>query len=84
MTAATIKTKVYEFDHTPGQETVVLTATDGETYTSRKFKTILGAHVSANADQDAHINVTYSGSVATINFASQTDKDVTLTLYGKK
>ena len=84
MGAATILYKAYNYDHTPGQETVVLTATDGETYTSTKFKTIYGAQITGNYNADAHINVTVSGAVATINYAGQTDKTVTLTLYGKK
>jgi len=66
----------------PTVEVVVLTATDGETYTSRKFNTILGATISSNGDIDAHINVTYSGAVATINWDGQTDKVCTLVLYG--
>jgi len=66
----------------PSVEVVVLTVTDGETYNSRKFGTILAATVSGNEDVDAHINVTYSGAVATINYDGQTDKLVTLTLYG--
>jgi hypothetical protein len=84
MAAAQVLYKVYNYDHTPGQETVVLTATDGETYTSKKFKTILGAHVTSNYNADAHINATFSGQTATINWAGQTDKTCTLTLYGKK
>ena len=81
---ATITTKVYEFDHTPGQETVVLTASDGETYTSTKFKTIKAAQATGNQDNDAHINVSFSGQVATINYDGMTNKLVTLTLWGQK
>jgi hypothetical protein len=73
--------KVHDI-HLPGIEVVTLTASDGETYTSRKFGSIKAAHVSANADDDAAINVTFSGKVATINWASVTDKACTLTLYG--
>ena len=82
---ATITTKVYEWDHNPGQETVVLTASDGETYISTKFKTILGAQVSANTDVDtAGLNVTFSGQTATINWNGVSDNIVTLTLFGRK
>lgn len=84
MAAATITTKVYEWDHNPGQETVVLTVSNAETYVSTKFKTILAAHVTGNEDIDAHINVTYSGQTATIQYAGQTDKLVTLTLWGRR
>lgn len=84
MTAATVTTKVYEYDHIPSREVVVLTVTDGETYTSVKFKTILGAKATGNQDNDAHINVTFSGQTATINYAGQTDQLVTLELFGIK
>ena len=84
MVAATITTKLYEFDHLPSRESVVLTVSDGETYTSTKFKTLIGAHVTANADDDAALNVTLSGQVATINWAGVTDKLVTLELFGRK
>ena len=84
MAAATITTKVYEHDHLPSREVVVLTVSDGETYTSVKFKTLLGALATANADDDAELNVTLSGQVATINWASVTDKLITLELFGIK
>lgn len=66
----------------PNCEVVVLTASDGETYSCRKIGTILGASATGNNDVDAHLNVTFSGGTATINYASQTDKVVTLTLWG--
>lgn len=84
MTAATITTKAYEYDHDPGKETVVLTVTNAETYTSVKFKTITAAQATGNEDVDAHLNVTFSGQTATINYDGQTDKLVTLTLWGIK
>ena len=84
MAAATITTRVYEYKHDPGMEVVALTVSDGETYVSTKFKTILGAIGTANADDDAEINVTFSGQTATINWASVTDKLMTLVLFGIK
>ena len=63
-------------------EVVVLTVSDGETYTSRKFETIFAATATGNSDVDADLNVTFSGAVATINWASQTDKTLTLHLWG--
>lgn len=69
-------------NHIPGMEVVTLTVSDGETYSSRKFGTILAATGCANADDDAELNVTFSGRVATINWASVTDKAMTLVLYG--
>ena len=82
MTEATVTTKLEVND--PTCEVVVLTASDGETYISKKFGTITGAQITANSDVDADINVTFSGGTATINWASQTDKVCTLTLYGRK
>jgi len=84
MAAATITTKVYDWVHHPNIEVVQLTVTDGETYTSTKFKTLLAAIATGNANNDAHINVTISGQTATINYAGQTDQLVTLVLFGRK
>ena len=84
MAAATIIDQVNEWFHMPGMEVVTLTVSDGETYTSKKFATIRSAHVTANADDDAALNVTFTGQVATINWASVTDKKVTLTLKGEQ
>jgi len=81
MTAADVATDLEI--HDPTCEVVVLTVSDGETYTSRKFATITAALVCANTDSDAEINVTFSGAVATINWASVTDGTATLVLYGR-
>lgn len=80
MTAADVTRRIINSD--PGVEVVVLTVSDGETYTSQKFNTILGAVACANQDSDAEINVTYSGAVATVNWASVSDGVATLVLYG--
>ena len=80
MTAATITREVQTAD--PACEVVVLTVSNGETYVSQKFGTIVAAAVCGNEDVDAHINVTYSGQTATIQYAGQTDKLVTLQLWG--
>ena len=66
----------------PNKEIVTLTVIDGYTYTARKFDTIKAAVACKNSDDDAHINVTYSGGVATINYASGTADAVTLFLWG--
>jgi len=84
MGAATILQKIFNYFNQPGIEVVSLTATDGETYTSKKFKTILGAVVCSNYDVDADINATHSGQTATINWNGQTDKNYTLVLFGRK
>lgn len=70
--------------HDPTCEVVQLTVTNAETYISKKFSTIYGAIATGNEDIDAHLNVTFSGATATINYAGQTDKLVTLVLYGLK
>ena len=84
MALATITTRVTEYDHLPSREVVVLTASDGETYNSIKFKTLLGGLATSNADDDAALNVTVSGQVATINWNGVTDKVMTLELFGIK
>jgi len=84
MGAATETSKIYDFVHIPGVEAVQLTATDGETYTSKKFKKIYGAVVCSNYDTDAHINATISGQTVTINWAGQTDQLCTLMIFGAK
>ena len=68
----------------PSIEVVQLTVSDGETYVSRKFRSISGAIASGNEDNDAHINVTLSTNTATINYAGMTDQLVTLVLFGIK
>jgi hypothetical protein len=80
MADATITRKIQTAD--PSYEVVVLTATDGETYTSRKFNSIKAAQATGNEDVDAYLNVTYSGAVVTINYDGQTDKLVTLQIWG--
>ena len=84
MAAATIVDRVNEWFHMPGMEVVTLTVSDGETFTSAKFATIRAAVATANADDDAELNVTFSGAVATLNWASVTDKKVTLVLWGEQ
>ena len=84
MAEATIIDQVNEWAHTPDEETVTLTVSDGETYKSRKFATIRSAEATGNEDIDAHLNVTFTGATATINYAGQTDKKITLTLKGEQ
>ena len=80
MAAATILDQV-DF-HQPGMEVVTLTVSDGETYTSKKFGTIRAAFATGNTDSDAALNVTFTGAVATVNWAAVTDKPLTLVLIG--
>ena len=80
MVAATV-TRVIETPD-PSEEIVVLTVTDGETYSTRKFTNIQAANITGNENNDEHINVTFSGQTATINYNGMTDELVTLTLWG--
>ena len=80
MTAATVKE--YVETGTPNKEVVILTLTDGETYTSGKFDLVRGARVSGNENNDAHINAVISGKTVTVNYAGMSDQQVVLTLYG--
>ena len=64
------------------EEVVRLEVSDGETYASQKFSSIVGAQITVNADNDAAHNVTFSGKTATLNVAGVTDVACTLTLYG--
>ena len=83
MAAATIVDRVNEWFHMPGMEVVTLTVSDGETFVS-KFGTIKAATGTANADDDAELNVTFSGATATINWAGVTDKKATIVLWGEQ
>lgn len=80
MAAATVTRVIETAD--PAEEVVVLTASNAETYSTQKFSNINAASIKGNENQDAHINVTFSGQTATINYAGMTDKLVTLTLWG--
>ena len=82
MAAATVTQRIEV--RNPNMEVVQLTVTEAETYTSRKFKVVYAATATGNADVDAYLNVVTDGtSVVTIHYAGQTDKLVTLVLYGK-
>lgn len=80
MAAATVTARIQTAD--PSVEVVQLTVSDGETYSSQKFGSIKAAIATGNEDNDAHINVSFSGQVATLNYAGMTDQLVTLVLYG--
>lgn len=85
MTAATITNKVEVND--PVKEVVVLTATDTETYVSRKFSTVLAVQATFNEDLgalDLPISCDVSGATVTINCTGVTDKLICLVLYGRK
>ena len=84
MALATITTKDLS-QGLPTQETVVLTASDTETYLSTKFKKILAAQITINAASSAAngATVTFATNEATISLVGDTsDVLVTLTLFG--
>lgn len=87
MAAATVTDKLYEqnIPAQPGVECVVLTVSDGETYTAQNLSVIKGAQLTW-AENDASTNApTYSvsGKVLTVHAASVSDKKCMVTLYGR-
>lgn len=80
MTEATVLERIAT--PSPYEEVVQLELSNGETYISRKFAVIKAAIVCGNENIDEHINVTFTDRTATIQYNGQTDKDVTLVLYG--
>ena len=85
MAAATILQDINQLMPSLKEEVVRLEVSDGETYVSRKFSLISGAHISLNSDNDlAGMNVTFSGKTATINHTGSADRVMTLTLYGPR
>lgn len=83
MTAATVLTAANSQTHIAGAEVVVLTVSDGETYDSKRFGKITGVLATSNSDNDADLNATFSGKTVTVNYAGQTDKTVTLMIFGR-
>ena len=75
----------------PGTEILYLsTVADGYTYTSKKFKTLIGGIFCFNTEQTrtrplSFQNVSVSGQTATINIStSATDEAGTLLLFGRE
>jgi len=71
----------------PSVEVVVVTATDTETYTSKKFGTI--SAIQATIMEDAGtltipLSMGISGGVATFNCTGLSDLKCCLTIYGRK
>jgi len=85
MTAATITSRLEIND--PTKEVVVLTASDTNTYVSKKFASVTG--VQATLMEDATtlaipLSCGVSGGTVTINCTGLSSLKVCLTLYGKK
>ncbi len=85
MTAATVTTRLEVND--PVKEVVILTATDTETYVSKKFKTVTAVQATFMEDMGAislPASMDVSGNTVTFNCTGVTDKLLCLTLYGRK
>lgn len=83
--SATITNRIEVND--PIKEVVVLTFSDGETYISRKFSTILGVQATLTEDTGSltyPVSCAISGGTVTLHCEGVTDKLVCLTLYGRK
>jgi len=76
--------------HLPSIEVVRVTASDGNTYVSKKFAKVTGAILCLNEDADAYVNVvnsdgtTIDGTTSTVklNIAGGTSQTCTLLLFG--
>lgn len=85
MTAATITDRVEVND--PIKEVVILTFTDGETYVSRKFATVVAVQATLTEDTGSltyPVSCAISGGTVTMHCEGVTDKLVCLVLYGRK
>lgn len=85
MAAATITERLETND--PTVEDVILTATDGETYTSKKFATVKAVHATLNEDTGGlsiPLSCAISGNEVTIHATGLSDNLVFLSLKGRK
>jgi len=85
MTAATITERLEVND--PVIEVVILTASDTNTYVSRKFGEVKGAIATIMEDAGAlsiPLSLDVSGATVTINCTGLSSLKVCLTLYGRK
>ena len=82
MTAATITTSIQNANSS--SEVVVLTATDDETYVSKKFTAVSAAIVSDNDDTGTPVSATFTGTgnTVTITWTGCTDELCTLEIWG--
>jgi hypothetical protein len=85
MAAATDIVRIERND--PTSEVVIVTASDTETYTSKKFGTVDAVQATIMEDAGAltiPLSCGVSGGVVTINATGLTDLKCCLTLYGRK
>ena len=85
MTAASLVT--YLDINNPIKEVVLVTATTGYTYTSKKFGTVLGGHATLNEDSGTltiPLGLAITGNVVVIHATGLAGEQVCLELYGRK
>lgn len=85
MTAATVTDRLENND--PSSEVVVLTASDTNTYVSRKFGTVRAVQATLMEDTatlSIPLSCDVSGATVTINCTGLSSDKVCLTLYGQK
>lgn len=85
MTAATVTARVDV--HNPSEEVVVLTASDTETYVSKKFGKVTAVQATLMQDTTTlslPLSLDVSGATVTINCTGLSSIKVCLTLYGSK
>ena len=85
MAAATVTERLEVND--PVTEVVILTASDTNTYTSKKFGTVKGVQATIMEDAGAlslPLSCDISGAVVTINCSGLSNLKVCMTLYGRK
>ncbi|KKL90974.1 hypothetical protein LCGC14_1899400 [marine sediment metagenome] len=85
MTAATVTERLEVND--PVTEVVILTATDADTYVSKKFGIVKGAQATIMEDAGAltiPLSLGISGATVTINCTGLSALKICLTLYGRK
>ncbi len=85
MTAATVTDRIEISD--PTKEVVVLTASDTNTYTSKKFAKVRGVQATMMEDTTTlsiPLSLDVSGGTVTINCTGLSSDKICLTLYGTK
>lgn len=85
MTAATVTDRIDTND--PTREDVLLTATDADTYVSKKFATIRGVQATINEDGGAlsiPITCAWTGGTVTLHCTGLSTQKVLLTILGRK
>jgi len=85
MTDATVTTRLDV--NNPTEEVVVLTCTDGYTYTSKKFSTVTAASATLMEDTatlSIPLSLAISGSTITVHCTGLSAQLICLTLYGRK